>query len=422
MSGSPITGRPRPRVGINLTWLVPGVVGGSEEYTVRLLSGLAGLGEEQGWPRSDDLVLYCRPDLIDAHPALARWPRSIMPVGVVDRLPGPASPAARVVLEQTWLARVAVGVDLLHHAGGVMPLVRRIPSVLTIHDLQPLDLPENFSPLKRHWLGAMIPRSVRAARLVLCPSDFTARRVVDRFGSDPSRVRVVPHGYEPPAPSSPSSSTASPLSLGPGRPVDGDRFILYPAITHPHKAHIDLITAFDRLPERHHDVQLVLTGGVGAAHEAVLDVIGRLGLDRRVHHLGRVPAAALDALYHRAAVVGFPSTYEGFGNPVLEAMAAGAPVVTTTAGALPEVVGDAALLVRPGDPVDLARALTRVLDDPDLAADLAQRGRRRRERFTERAAAQALADAYRGALNRYSPTLPSPPGVDGRLHHREVPT
>ncbi len=370
-------------VGVNLLWLVPGVVGGSEEYTLRLLGALDQLRCDDLWIR-----LYGQSSLFEAHPDLGRqFETQVAPTW------GGSKPA-RIAAENTWLAAVSRLDDLVHHAGGVVPLVRSQSPILTIHDLQPLEMPEHFSPAKRRWLGTMLPRSVRAARLVLCPSRFSADRVRDLLGVAPERLRVVHHGHRPTEPGVQSEETDADLRARYGR------YLLLPAIAYPHKRHADAVEALARLADRHPDLSLVLTGRPGPETPALHQLAAERGVEDRVHHLGRVPETDLDALYRSAAALIFPSAYEGFGNPVLEAMARGCPVVCTDAGALPEVLGEAGLMVPVARPGALAAAVARVLDEPGLADSLREAGVARAARFSWLDAGRELAAAYRDAGRR----------------------
>ncbi|HEY4376807.1 MAG TPA: glycosyltransferase family 1 protein [Acidimicrobiales bacterium] len=382
--------RPDPlRVGVNLLWLVPGVVGGSEEYTTRLLRGMA---EAEG----DDvhLTLFVLAPFVAAHPdVVASFPT------VSIGLDGGRRPV-RVAAEATWLAREARRrrIDLFHHAGGVVPpgpAIRRIPSLLTIHDLQPLDLPANFSLVKRRWLASMLPRSVRAARMVVTPSDHVSRRVRDRFGLPEGRVRTVPHGVAPVVPSDPAARVAARQRHG----LAGRRFVLYPAVPYVHKDHATLLRAFAALADDRPDVDLVLTGGPGPEDPALVELGRRLGVADRVRRTGRIPEAELAALYDEASVVAVPSRFEGFGAPALEAMAHGAPVVVADTTALPEVVGSAGRTVAPGAVAAWEKALADVLDHPARAAAMADAGLRRAAEFGWDRAAGALRAAYVGAAS-----------------------
>jgi alpha-1,3-rhamnosyl/mannosyltransferase len=378
---------------VNLLWLVPGVVGGSEEYTVRLLRAVAALA-----PADLHLTLFALRPFVDAHPDLA----ARLSVVTVD-LDGRHKPR-RVATEVTWLATQARrrSIDLLHHAGGVIPpgpAVGRFPSLLTIHDLQPLVMPEHFSTVKRRWLGTMLPRSARRARLVATPSEPASASVVRLLGVPADRVVTVPHGIEPPEP------------VDPGRVAEvraryrlGEQVVVYPAITYPHKDHRTLVEAFARVvrrpgPDRsdRRDLTLLLTGGAGPREAAVAAAIRESGVGEQVRRTGRVSGADLDALYAAATVAAVPSRFEGFGALALEAMARGLPLVAADATALPWVVGTGGLLVPPGDVDAWAVALARLLDDPAERARWATAGRRRAAHFTWERAGRALIAAYRRA-------------------------
>lgn len=367
-------------VGINLLWLVPGEVGGSEESTVASLLALRALA-----PPDLDLRLFVREAFAAAHPdVVAAFP--------TDRWRGGGgSRGARVVAESTWLARRTAGLDLVHHAGGTVPPIRRAPCVLTLHDLQPLERRATHGRLKRAYLRVTVPRSVRAARVIVTPSDFVRRAVIERFGTDPARVVAVPHGVDRPTVATPRAELEGRYGL------DGP-VVLYPAITYPHKNHRTLVEAFPSVLARHPDAVLVLPGGVGRAEAQVLALVEALGIGDRVRRLGRVPAADVAGLYDLASVVAVPSAYEGFGLPAVEAMVHGVALVAADATALPEVVGDAGLLVDPEDPAAWAAALSDLLADPARQRALGTAGRARALRYGWAENAAGLAAAYRQAL------------------------
>lgn len=377
------------RIGVNLLWLRPGVVGGSEEYTTRLLRALAEAPERT---RDLHLTLFVLPAFVEAHPDLvAAYPT------VTATVDGRRRPE-RVAAEASWLAREAGRrrIDLLHHAGGVVPpgpAIGRIPSVLTIHDLQPLELPENFAAVKRRWLTSMLPRSAARARRVLTPSEPASRSVVRLLGVAPDRVDTVPHGVAAwdPVPAGALAEVQLRYRLT-------RRSILYPAITYPHKDHRTLVAAFARLVGSRPDLTLVLTGGRGPAEAELVASIRGLGIGDRIRRPGRVPGEDLRALYELATVVAVPSRYEGFGAPALEAMAGGTPVVAADATALPWVIGDAGRLVAPGDVAGWVDALGSVLDDRGEQERLRAAGRVRAASFSWERAGAALAAGYRRAL------------------------
>lgn len=378
---APNSAPPPATVGVNLLWLVPGVVGGSEEYTLRLLRALA---DQE--PADLRLRLYGQAALFEAHPDL------LDRFDTVTAPQGRAGKVGRIGLEATWLAAAARHDDLLHHAGGVVPPVRSVAPVLTVHDLQPLELPQYFSVAKRRWLATMIPRSVQAARVTICPSRFTADAIAARFTISDERLAVVPQGFDDVAAGPNPVEVAAELHRTYGR------YLLYPAIAYRHKRHDDVVRALHALTDDHPDLAVVFTGRAGPETPALSALAAGLGLADRVHIVGRVSEDRLDALYRSAAALVFPSAYEGFGNPVLEAMARGCPVITSDATALPEVVGDAGLITPLGDVAALAATIDRLLGSETLADELAAAGPVRAACYTTPDAAHRLASAYRRAL------------------------
>jgi glycosyltransferase involved in cell wall biosynthesis len=371
------------RVLVNLCWLVPGVVGGSEESVTDALRAVA-----DDLPDDLELRLAVLETFPTAHPDLAeRFDTSVL------RHDG-SNKARRVAAEHTWLVREARrwGAGVVHHAGGVVPLVHPGRVVLTIQDLQPLDLPQNFSPRKRAYIRAMVGRSARSAAVVHVPSSFTRDRVTALLRVPPERVRVVPWFPRPSPPADQEAAAAS--TLGVPR-----RFVLYPAITYPHKNHLVLLEAFSRLLSSDPDVRLVLTGGEGPSEPAVQRRLAAPDLRGRVLRTGRVPTGVLEELYRRAAVVVVPSRYEGFGLPVLEAMQRGCPVIASSAGSLPEV-SSSAEVVDPGDVTAWSRAMQSVLamTPAERSARVAD-GFRLAGRFTPAATAGGLIDVYRCAAH-----------------------
>jgi glycosyltransferase involved in cell wall biosynthesis len=379
---TPPTDTPRAiDVAVNLLWCVPGQVGGSEQYLVRQLLGLASRAAVCG-PRFD-ATLYCSPSFVDAHPELAERHRLVAaPISGESRL-------RRIVGEHTWLRRRTADADLVHHGGGTAPMAGRRPIVLTIHDLQYLTHPEYLTPAKRRYLAWAIPKSVRRAAVVAVPTDYVRSTVIDAYGAAPERIVVVPHGVE--ASLGDDAPTAGELraeyGLGTG-PV-----IVYPAMTHPHKNHRFLLELLV-----HHwtdpDLRLVLLGGSGSAESEVSATIDRLGVSGRVVRPGRVSDAHRDGLLALADALVFPSEYEGFGAPVVEAMALGTPVICSDQPALAEVVGDAGVVL----PLELdawADALDTVRQQ---TAELRRAGHERAAAFTTERSGAALADAYQLAL------------------------
>lgn len=361
------------RVAVNLAWLAPGRAGGSEEYTTRLLAAVI-----DELPADVEIRVVGQPELFDAYPVLA----GVECVAV----PGPVRFRPwRVAAESTAVHAATRGFDIVHHFGGRVPARHHGNDIVTIHDLQPVHRPENFSAAKRRYLGWALPRSVRAARLVVGPSEWVVSTIVETFGVAAHSVRAVSSTWD-------SSDEVDPRLAD---SLAGDAVVLYPAVTHPHKRHTLLLEAMARVVAQGCDATLVLTGGAGRADAAVRAAIERSPV--RVVGPGRVPAAVLRGLYRRADVVAFPSSYEGFGLPVLEAMRAGVPLVAADTTALPEVIGDAGVLLRGDDPGTWGDAILSTLGGgPDVDARIA-RARTRVDAWSPHRAARRLVDAWRSA-------------------------
>lgn len=364
------------RVGVNLLWMVPGEVGGSESWVAGLLGHLA------EHPPPVEVVAFAPPAVLDAHPYLRAF-------GVVEAPAwiGPSRPA-RVAAEATWLAAAArrARVSVLHHPGGTVPPLRLSPAAVTVHDLQPLVHPEHFRWLKRTYLRARLRPSVRAARLVTAVSEWTAAELRARLGVPDARLVVTPPALDVDPPAADVPDLRDRLRLD--RP-----WFVYPAITYPHKDHATVVRALAEVP----DALLVLTGGEGPSEAEVLALARSLGVADRVRRTGRIPFAELDALYRGAVACTFPSRFEAVGLPVLEAMARGCPVVAADATALPSVVGSAGELVAPGDVAAWAGAMRRLLADDGHRAALVEAGRTRVRRWAPEASAAALVAAWQRA-------------------------
>jgi len=382
---TPLRRQAPKRIGLNVLWLVPGVVGGSEEYTTRLIEAVIDLA-----PDDLEFVLFANSRFADVYSELmARCESVVAPVS------GRSKPL-RVLAETTWLAGASKRhrIELMHHLGGIVPAWRPSPTILTIHDLQPLAMPGHFRLDKRLFNGFAIPRSVNAARDIVTLTDFTKVDLGVRLGVHPDRVIVVPPGFDPP----PDDCSAADRQRARARYGVGELpFFLFPAITYPHKNHLMLLRAFARLVEKHPDTALVLTGGEAQMEDEVRQTMRSLGIADRVKRTGRIPASHVDALYREAAALTFPSLYEGFGLPVLEAMSRGCPVIAANATALPEVVKDAGVLVPASDPEEWSAAMASVLEDDERWTRLTARGHQCARRYDWTFSATALADVYRRA-------------------------
>lgn len=307
----------------------------------------------------------------------------------------------RLAWEQVAAARLVdrVRPDVWHGPHYTLPLRVSVPRVVTIHDCTFFDHPEWHERSKVVFFRRMIRASVRHARVIVCVSHHTADRV--RALLHPSApVVVAPHGVDHdrfrPEGDAPADEDLL-RSVGASAP-----FLAYAGLLEPRKDIPTLIDAFAKLAATRPDLRLVLAGGDGWGADAVRDAVRNSGVATAIVRPGYVRDDVLPALFRRAAAVAYPSLDEGFGLPVLEALACGAPVVTTAGTAMEEVAGDAAELVLPGDASALAAGLARVLDDTDRARELRIRGPKRAREFTWAASAQTHLDAYRAAIGSAS--------------------
>ncbi len=280
-------------------------------------------------------------------------------------------PRRRIAYEQGVLPWLLSGrVDLLHAPVNVAPLLAPVPTVVTIHDLIFMVMPDRYLPAKRRYLETFTRLSVRRARHVIAVSEHTRADVIRLLGVPPERVTAVPNGVAahltPPDPAA--------LDLFRARHSLPARYLLYMGTLEPRKGLVPLIEAYARLRRRGLDWPLVLAGGKGWLYEEIFTAVETLGLREHVRFPGYVAHEEQALWYGAATVFIYPSTYEGFGLPVLEAMACGTPVVTSTASSLPEAAGDAALLADCADDAALAAALDRLCGDESLRADLRRRG------------------------------------------------
>ena len=368
------TGR---RIGVNLTWCRPGRVGGSEEYLARQLMGLSAAA-----PSEFDVTIFAPSGFAEAHRELAnRYP-------IDETRSDGSSRARRIVNESTWLRRRTAGSALVHHGGGTLPVAHRSPTLLTIHDLQYRQFPQYFGGARLAYLRSVMPRSARNATAIAVPTNFVRDTVCDAYDIDGTKVHVVPHGVP-----SDLGSHRTPESDVRAKHRLGDApFVLLPAMTHPHKGHRFLLDVFERFGEAL-GVRLVLIGGAGSIDEEVARRADRLaGL---VSKLGRVSDSDRDGLISAAAAVVFPSEYEGFGAPLIEAMVLGTPVISSDRACLPEVVGSAGIVA----PLDVDSWREAIGDVDRRRAELVTAGRNRVRDFTVEVSGSALATAYRSLLD-----------------------
>ncbi len=286
-------------------------------------------------------------------------------------------------------------ISLFHSPDFVLPPVAAAIKVLTIHDLSFVRHPECSSPALLKYLVASVPPSIWRADWLLADSANTKDDLVELYTIAPERITVVYAGYDPVFEITPSADDAAiRAQYGIKTP-----YIFGLGTLQPRKNFTTLIRAYYQLiQEKHIPHQLVIGGNKGWLYENIFDAVQQLNLADRVSFLGFVEDAHLPALYRGADLFAFPSLYEGFGIPILESMGCGTPVVTADNSSLPEVAGDAALLVDARDASALADAMWRVLDDSALRQTMRERGLERVKLFSWEKAAETLRSVYRQAL------------------------
>jgi glycosyltransferase involved in cell wall biosynthesis len=363
---------------------------GINGYIYQLLCHLP-VGKEEDRPGTPhfSFTAFLHDSTFAAQPGLAvsrsRWDTS--------------SPWRRILWEQTSFAALSREMDLIHGLAFAAPFASGCPTVVTVHDLSFLRYPGAFRPFNRYYLSLATRASTRRATRVIAVSASTRQDVINLIGVAPEKVVVVPNGVTA------EFHPADPVEVSAFRQRMGlpERYILFLGTLEPRKNLVRLIEAYSLLHTRGQITAasippLVIAGGKGWYYQEIFSRVTALGLAGKVTFPGFVPAGDLPWWYRGADLFVYPSLFEGFGLPPLEAMASGTPCITSRASSLPEVAGDAAILVDPEDVEQLADAMHRVLATPDLAGHLRAAGISQASRFPwEHTAAETRA-VYRSAL------------------------
>ncbi len=351
---------------------------GVGEYVHELASALA-----RRLAPGDSLVLFS-----------SSW-KDRLPAGVI---PGTSVVDARVPvtflnlawhrLEWPTIETFAGDVDVVHSMHPLLMPAQRAAQVVTVHDLYFLDAPENTRAEIRRDYPALAGAHARRAEAVITVSEYTARQVRTRLEVDAERIAICPNGAPAWAPAD-YAARRHPLH------------ILFMGTIEPRKNVGTLLRAYAELLARQPDApSLVLAGGLTPACASILDELARPPLAGRARHVGYVSGAVRERLYREAAMVVLPSLDEGFGLPALEAMTIGVPVVVSSRGALPEVVGAAGVIVDPDDVAGMASAMHRILSEPGLARRCSEQGIVEARRFSWDTSAARLMEAYGAAVER----------------------
>jgi glycosyltransferase involved in cell wall biosynthesis len=326
-------------VGISLLTLAPNDLGGSETYARQLVRALSRIG-------TLEYAVIVPAHAKDAAEGLPTIEVSDPPIG--RRGPARIAAMAFAARRTSGVGAKVADLDVVHYALTVPVPGTKAPTVVTLHDIQHRDLPDFFGPARRSFRRIAYDRAARGATAVIVTSEFVRERALELLELEPSRVHVIPLAIDH-------------TLFRPGE-EEPEPFVLYPARPWPHKNHTRLFEAFAALHETRPRLRLVLTGGG----------LERLDpLPEGVESRGVVSPSELASLYRRAACLVYPSLYEGFGMPPLEAMASGCPVAAANAGAIPEVCGNAAVLF---DPTDVDAIAAGILEADERREELSERG------------------------------------------------
>jgi glycosyltransferase involved in cell wall biosynthesis len=336
-------------------------------------------------------ALVARPDVTVKAFAVARRASTLrdrLPAGVPFRavpVPARAVQAAWRHLNLPSAELVAGPASVVHGTNFVVPPPRNMATVVTVNDATPWKYPELCAPASRGY-PPLVLRAVSRGAFVHTASHFVAAELAALIGVELGSIRVIPYGPPP-------TATVEPADKALAEPP----YVLAIGTVEPRKDYPRLVEAFAEVGREHPSLRLVIAGAEGWGTQALDRAVARWGDADRIVRLGYVDDDRRASLLAGARVLAYPSIYEGFGFPPLEAMAAGVPVVATAGGAVPEVAGDGALIVPVGDTAALAAALGRVLSDDDLRHDLVNRGRRRVAEYSWAATAEAMLGLYSDA-------------------------
>lgn len=373
-------------IGVNLIYLRPGVVGGTETYARELINQFAQY-------RNHKIIIFCNFEAASTF----EQSKNILVVQVTKKS---FSQLGRLFDENIKLNNILnkYSVDVLFSPSGIAApfLLNNIPQVCTVHDLQHIHLEHNFSFLRRTTRTILYKMSYWRSKHIIAISDFTRNDVIRCFSVQPQSITTIYHGSS----DEPIHIDKNEMHMVRKKFNLSRRFFYYPAAMHRHKNHLALLEYFaDAKKSIQGEVDLVLTGSKSEMFPMVQDAIKRLKLDNSVHHIGYISRNEVYTLMTMAEAVVFPSEFEGFGLPLLEAMKCGTVVISSNKASLPEIAGQAAILLDPYDEEGWKRAMCTVLEDQAIRENLIKKGYENIKRFSWRKCAEEtlriLQDAVR---------------------------
>jgi glycosyltransferase involved in cell wall biosynthesis len=373
------------RIGIDATALPPLPVGAGNDR-IQLVKALATLQSEH------EFVVFAQP----RGPELIKLPYE-NPVEWV--IVGERDPGSRLIWEQLFFPKLVreSGVDLLHSLHYTRPIRLLCKSVVTFHDMTFFLYPELHTWARRQYFPQMMKASASRANELIAVSDSTRTDLIKVLRIDPDKVFTthlgVNPGYKPIDDEREKIRVSEKYALP-------DKFILYVGLIEPRKNLPVLIEAFKQLIEYGFNYKLILVGRYGWMYRDVLDQVKELNLENMVRFLGYVPQEELPLIYNLATLFTYPTIYEGFGLPVLEAMACGVPVITSNVSSLPEIVNEAGILIPVNDTEALLDAMVRLIENANLRQELIHLGVQRAAKFSWAKTAQLTLQVYQRAMQK----------------------
>ena len=376
------------RIGIDATALPPQPVGAGN-YIIHLIRALAGAGSEF------EFVIFAQEHgwrlIHEAERDGFRWAKT----------PG-MHPAIRLAWEQFFFPALVRRnqIDLLHSLHYTRPYLLGRPSVVTLHDMTFFLFPNLHTRAKRYYFPLAIRLSARSADALVADSESTRQDAIRILGIDPAKIFTAHLGVDAAFRRIEDNAVLKDVRQRYRLP---ERFILYVGLVEPRKDLPLLVSAYHKISESGVRLPLVIVGRMGWGSDQVLDQIKLLGLQDRILFTGYVPESDLPIVYNLASLAVYPTRYEGFGLPALEAMACGVPLITTAVSSLPEIVGEAGLLIPAQDEQALAQALLKLATDQDLQQQYRKRGPEQAAQFTWQRTAQQTLQVYRSVLAKNPP-------------------
>lgn len=378
------------RIGLEINTLVLGGMGGIETYARQLVSRL------QEVDAGNEYTIICSSQNKDAFPVHA--PNFTLAILGGEKAAEKAGAgflgkAVSAGFRRLELANISKGLDVVHYFMNFIPRLRReAVSAVTIVDIQHEYFPEFFSEKELSLRRKLFGYTTRVADHIIAISEFTRQTLMEKLGVPGEKITAVHLGYDDGAFRRLDRAAVEKFRRARGLP---EEFLLYPAATWPHKNHVNLLKALSVMRKEYGFTgKLVLTGIKKDSHKELLEMTWKLGLVDHVLYLGYLTYEELPLLYNAAAMMVYPSVFEGFGIPLIEAFGSGLPVACSNTTSLPEVAGDAAVLFDPHDPKDIAAKVTGACADKRLMAGLSEKGFRRAKDFTWKKTAEKTVEVY----------------------------